>query len=241
MEFQQDQKNLSSLWWYIPLWGFFVYMFISILSFGPQGTDNIAVNVMQTIDFGIHETSHLAVGFFPPIIVALAGSMGEIMVGGLMTFAGFHSKNRFAGIFGMLWLMLACHSVGTYIADARAQQLQLVGPGADPKHDWHFILEQWNMLPADTAIGASVRGLGSLIGLAGLLLGLWIIIQMVRRAFAATASEEEAAANAALDPKKDINPYIYQPQSQRKQLPGLFDYADKAEQQPVDAAHGERK
>lgn len=131
---------------------------------------------MYFVQFGVHEASHIVFGFLPAIIVAAAGSIGEIVFGSLIVYAAFRAKSYFAGIFGMLWLMLAMTSAGNYMADARAQSMPLMGPSENPQHDWHFVFGQLGWLNADTFIGEAVKAAGMLIGLAGLVFGVYIIV-----------------------------------------------------------------
>ena len=172
-------KNRSSIWLYILLWLFFVYLYTQILSFDQASVSNVVLGGMYFIQFGVHEASHIVFGFLPAIMVAAAGSLGEIAFTSLIAFAAFRAKSYFAGVFSLLWVMLAMTSAGNYMADARAQAMPLVGPSENPQHDWHFVFGQLGWLNADTAIGGSVRFAGDVIGLAGLILGLVLIIGMV--------------------------------------------------------------
>jgi hypothetical protein len=61
------------------------------------------------------------------------------------------------------------------MADARAQQLPLIGPGETVQHDWHFVFGQLGWLNADTAIGGTVHVLGVVIGVISLISGLYLI------------------------------------------------------------------
>ncbi|HVS88341.1 MAG TPA: hypothetical protein VHF01_08975, partial [Candidatus Acidoferrum sp.] len=47
--------------------------------------------------------------------------------------------------------------IGTYMADARAQALPLVGSG---EHDWEILFGQWGLLAQDQKIGGIMRTLG---------------------------------------------------------------------------------
>ncbi len=59
--------------------------------------------------------------------------------------------------FGAFWLGENLLYAATYIADARAMQLPLVGGG---EHDWNIILSKLHLLRSDTAIADVVRFLG---------------------------------------------------------------------------------
>lgn len=168
-----------SIWTHGPLWVFFVYLYIQILALSPNETGNPFLYVMYFIQFGIHEASHIVFGFLPPLFAAAAGSIGEIGFTILLAVVAFRSKSYFFGVFSLLWVMLAMTSVGIYMADARAQQLLLIGPGPDPQHDWHFIFSQLNLLSSDILIGNSIRLIGSVVGGTGLIVGLILLVRMV--------------------------------------------------------------
>jgi hypothetical protein len=172
----QQIPRRHSLWLYTALWLFYVYLYVQILEFDQQNSSNLLLSGLYFIEFGVHEMSHVITAFLPPIFTAAAGSIGEMGFTALIAYAGFKAKSYFAGIFGLLWLTLAMNSAGRYMADARAQQLQLVGFGPDPQHDWHFVFSKLGWLSADTAIGTVVRAIGDLLGAGGLLLGLGLII-----------------------------------------------------------------
>lgn len=164
--------------WYVILWLFFVYLYIQILQFQADNSNNIILSGLYLIEFGVHEASHIVFGFLPPILVAAAGSIGEVAFTLLIAFAGFKARSYFAGIFGALWVTLSMNSAGIYMADARAQQLPLVGVGEHPMHDWHFVFGQLGWLDADIIIGTVVRALGDMIGFASLLFGLYLLFLM---------------------------------------------------------------
>lgn len=174
----QKQKQTKSLWLYIPLWLFFVYLYIQILGFQVTNDNNPIVGGMYFIQFGVHEASHLVFAFLPAVFVAAAGSFGEMTFTWLLAFAAFRAKAYFAGIFSLVWVTLAMTSAGNYMADARTQALPLIGAGPDPIHDWNFVFGQLGWLSADAAIGTAVRVIGDSIGGAGLLYGLVLIIMM---------------------------------------------------------------
>lgn len=166
-------------WLYIVAWGFFVYLFVSLLSFKAEDPNNIVLSGMYFIDFGVHEASHIVFGFLPAIAVAAAGSLGEMTFTLLLWIAALRSKAYFAMVFTGVWVMLGFMSAGRYMADARAQLLPLIGPGETVKHDWHFVFSQLGWLGADTAIGGTVSTIGIIFGGLSLLFGLWLIILKV--------------------------------------------------------------
>ena len=174
-----DETSRKSLpvWVYIGGWVFFVYLFIAILSFHAEDSHNLLLSGLYVIEFGVHEVSHLVTSFLPMIWVAAAGSIGEIAFTILVLIATIKGKAYFATVFAGLWVMLAMHNVGRYMADARSQLLPLIGPGDTVQHDWHFVFGQLGWLNADTTIGAIVGGIGIAVGLSALGWGLYLIIR----------------------------------------------------------------
>ena len=171
-------NSRSHLWLYVPLWFAFVYLFVAILGFDANSNTNIVLGGMYFIEFGVHEASHIVTAFLPSIFTAAAGSIGEVSFTILLAVAVFRAKSYFAGAFSLLWVMLAMNSAGAYMADARTQQMQLVGLGPDPQHDWHYVFSQLGWLDWDTVIGNTVRVMGDVTGLVGIAIGLAVIVSL---------------------------------------------------------------
>lgn len=170
-------KNTSkSPWLYGLLWLFFVYLFVLILGFRHGEPLNPIIGGMYFVEFGVHEASHLIVMFLPQILVAAAGSFGEIIFPVLIVIAALKGRAYFAMVFGLLWLSLALRSVGQYMADARTQAIPLAGPGENITHDWNYIFSELGWLNADTAIGGAVQIFGAIIGALALAYGLMLVV-----------------------------------------------------------------
>lgn len=164
------------LLFYVVTWFFYVYLFIQILGFKAEDSNNLFLSGLYFIEFGVHEASHLIVFFLPSIMVSMAGSIGGIGFTCLIFIATLKAKSYFASVFAGLWIMLAMNNVGRYIADARSQLLPIIGPGDVVRHDWNYILGQLNLLNADITIGSVVRNIGDIIGLLALAFGLWLLV-----------------------------------------------------------------
>ena len=167
------------LWVYVIGWSGLLYLFIQILSFIAEDSHNLLLSGLYFVEFGVHEASHLITSFLPPIMVAAAGSVGEISFTILLVIACFKGKAYFAAVFSGLWVMLAMHNVGRYMADARSQLLPLVGPGETVQHDWHFVFGQLGWLNADTVIGGITSGIGVAIGMVALGWGAYLIVRKI--------------------------------------------------------------
>jgi hypothetical protein len=168
------------LWMYIIGWLFFAYLFVQILGYRAEVSDNLFLRGLYFIDFGVHEVSHMIVLFLPQVLVSVAGSIGEVGFTCLILAAALKAKSYFTSVFAGLWVMLSLNSVGRYMSDARSQLLPLAGPGELVRHDWNYIFSQIGCLNYDTLIGGVVRFIGDLVGGAALLFGLILIVIKIR-------------------------------------------------------------
>lgn len=165
----------KSPWLYGLLLLFFIYLYIQILGFRHGEVMNPIITGLYFVQFGVHEASHLVVMFLPQILVAMAGSIGEVLFPILIVIASLRAKAYFAMIFGLLWLGLALRSVGLYMADARAQAIPIIGPGQNVHHDWNYVFGELGWLGADTVIGGTVQAVGAIIGALALVYGLMLV------------------------------------------------------------------
>ncbi len=74
---------------------------------------------------------------------------------------------------GLLWLGQNFINISVYAADARAQQLPLLG-GNKVFHDWHYLLSTLGLLNFDTGIGYIFFGVAVLIFIVVVLMPLII-------------------------------------------------------------------
>ena len=58
---------------------------------------------------------------------------------------------------GVIWFFENWLNIARYMADARRQELPLVGGG---EHDWTNIFGRWGLLAHDTQIAAAVKTMG---------------------------------------------------------------------------------
>jgi hypothetical protein len=131
--------------------------------------------LLDSLDLAIHETGHLVFGPFGELIGFLGGTLMQLIVPAV--FAGYFLRkgDRHAATVALWWLGQNCWNISVYVSDARAQELPLVGGG---EHDWTYLLDRFDVLEKDLAIGRAVH-------LAGVVLYALSIIGGV-----ATAGEE---------------------------------------------------
>lgn len=148
---------------------FFLYLYIQILTFDQSAIVNPILGGMYFVLFGIHEASHIVLGFMPAITVAAAGSLSEIAFTLILVAASFKYRSYAAASFSLLWTMLAMVSAGRYMADAKNQFMPLIGPGPNPLHDWNFVFTELDLLDHSNMIGDAVRYGGYAVGAIGLM------------------------------------------------------------------------
>jgi hypothetical protein len=106
----------------------------------------------------IHEAGHPFFSWFGSYaLMILGGTLAELIVP-LLCAAYFFFRREVAGFsFSLFWLFENFLYIGTYMADARAEALPLVGSG---DHDWNILFSRWGLLLQDTRIGGTTRVLG---------------------------------------------------------------------------------
>ena len=113
--------------------------------------------VLDYVNLPIHEAGHLLFGVFGPTLGIWGGTLLQLLVPALFLLYFALRAETTGASFGAFWLGENLLYVATYIADARAMQLPLVGGG---EHDWNIILSKLHLLRSDTAIADVVRFLG---------------------------------------------------------------------------------
>ena len=137
-------------------------------------SDEFEFSIVHGILFGVHELGHLVMALFGnEVMTALGGSLFQVLlpIGCIALMAQRRDRYGIA-ICGCI-LAYSLGQVGVYIADARAESLDLVSMSSEgATHDWNFILESWGMLKRDAAIGRAVKDIGWLVLGASVVLAL---------------------------------------------------------------------
>jgi hypothetical protein len=105
----------------------------------------------------IHECGHPIFSVFGYTPMILGGTLAELIVPLVCTGYFFWKREISAVAFCGFWFFENFPYIGTYMADARAQDLPLVGGG---EHDWATLFGQWGLLMQDQKIGGATRAIG---------------------------------------------------------------------------------
>jgi hypothetical protein len=95
----------------------------------------------------------------------LGGTLGQLFFPAAATLYFFRRKAYFDAAIIAIWLAESLMYTAHYMADARAQQLPLVGGHI---HDWHWLFSRWGILAQDALIAGLVHLLAALLALAAL-------------------------------------------------------------------------
>ncbi|HLZ90704.1 MAG TPA: hypothetical protein VKQ28_03230 [Candidatus Acidoferrum sp.] len=135
----------------------------------------------------IHEAGHPFFSWFGYTIMILGGTLAELIVP-LLCAGYFFWKREISGTaFCGFWFFENFPYIGTYMADARAQALPLVGSG---DHDWAILFGQWGLLLQDRKIGGAMRTIGWLGMIAALGWLAWRTYRSAREDVSAHAAEQ---------------------------------------------------
>jgi hypothetical protein len=113
-------------------------------------------DLLDDVNLAIHEAGHV---LFQPLgdpLVVLGGSLFQVLVPLAFVTYFFVRRDWFAASVVTAWVAASLGNVALYIADARAQELPLLG-GENTIHDWWYLLTEWDLLAQDRDIAAWIR------------------------------------------------------------------------------------
>lgn len=156
-----------------------------LLFFGWDGVRHLRDpeegGIFAGVTFGVHEFGHLLFAFGGEFLTALGGSLNQLLIPLGAIALMYHYRDYFGIAIAGTWLSSSLLDLARYVADARTQELDLVGFGEDPQHDWAYILGEWGMLGSDLRIAAALRVLALVLLLTSLGFGAWVCWSMTAR------------------------------------------------------------
>lgn len=125
------------------------------------------VPILDHANLAFHEAGHLVVGLVSDTMAVYGGTIGQLAFPVAAAYSFWSRRNTLGFALCFAWGCENLLNVATYMGDARAMSLPLIG-GLDPEthHDWREILTRWDMLDLDTAWAALNRGIAWAGGLA---------------------------------------------------------------------------
>lgn len=116
--------------------------------------------LLDGVDLAIHETGHLVFNPFGEFIGFAGGTIFQLIMPLLFVGYFWRRDDRHAASVALWWVAQNCGNIATYVADARAQELPLVGGG---EHDWGYLLASTGQLSHDQDIARMIRLAGVLL------------------------------------------------------------------------------
>src|SRR6266566_1060214 len=150
----------------------------------PMRQDVIGSSFLHLIELPFHEAGHILFSPFGDLMTALGGSLLQVLVPVACGIAFLTSSpNPFAAAIMGWWTGENLLDVATYIDDARALQLVLLGghTGAEVEgHDWEHILQLLGLLHRDHQIANAVQLTGGAMMIAALGCGAYLTMRTDR-------------------------------------------------------------
>lgn len=112
------------------------------------------VPLLDSANLALHEAGHPLVGILSNQLAVYGGTLFQLAFP-VAVALHFHRRDHAVGAAaGVIWLAENLLNVARYMADARVQQLPLVGGG---DHDWAEIFTRWHLINADTKVAGLTR------------------------------------------------------------------------------------
>jgi hypothetical protein len=104
-----------------------------------------------------HEAGHPLIGLCSSRLEPYGGTIGQLVFPIALAVAFWRKDQPLSFAGSLIWFFENWLNIARYMADARAQELPLVGGG---DHDWNTIFGAWQLLAYDTRIAAVVKSIG---------------------------------------------------------------------------------
>ena len=151
-----------------------VAVFAAVLAWCSSSGDRW-VPLLDSANLAFHEAGHLFYGILGRTMGLYGGTLGQLTFPVVCAAIFLFRREAVSLAVCVIWFGDNLCNIGRYAADARAQELPLVGGG---EHDWTNILSRWGALDADLRVGRTFHG----IGVAAMMIAVgWLAILWHRR------------------------------------------------------------
>jgi len=113
--------------------------------------------LLDGVDLAIHETGHLLFGPFGEFIGFAGGTLFQLLMPAVFLVSFLRRGDQYGASVALWWIGQNCGHIAPYVADARAQELPLVGGG---EHDWAYLLGRTGLLAHDVGIARGITSVG---------------------------------------------------------------------------------
>jgi len=115
------------------------------------------VPLLDSANLAFHEAGHLFYGILGRTMGLYGGTLGQLTFPVVCAAIFAFRREAVSLAVCVIWFGENLCNIARYAADARAQELPLVGGG---EHDWTNILSRWHALASDLRVGRTFHGLG---------------------------------------------------------------------------------
>jgi hypothetical protein len=128
--------------------------------------------IVDSFNLVVHEIGHPLFGIFGDSAMLWGGTLAQLLLPLGIAIGFWYQRSALSMSLAGVWFFENFLNVARYMADARAQELPLVGGG---EHDWTNILSRHGLLESDTAIASVVTTIGwiGMVGCVALAVVLW--------------------------------------------------------------------
>lgn len=158
-EFSESRRRLNGWYWQpISTVGLVALVIASAWLMLLLKTDQDGfLQVVDSFNLVVHEFGHPFFGAFGESAGLWGGTLAQLLLPLLIAGVFWYQRSALSMCLAGVWFFENFLNVARYIADARAQELPLVGGG---EHDWANILSRHGLLDSDLAIASFVRTTG---------------------------------------------------------------------------------
>lgn len=129
-------------------------------------------SLMDNVDLPIHETGHLVFSPFGDFMQFAGGTLFQLIMPAIFVGYFLRRKDRHSASVALWWVAQNFWNISVYAADARAQELPLVGGG---EHDWAYMLGELHWLRHDQRVAKVIWTIGVVVFVASIALGLFSV------------------------------------------------------------------
>lgn len=129
-------------------------------------------SLMDNVDLPIHETGHLVFSPFGDFMQFAGGTLFQLIMPAIFVGYFLRRKDRHSASVALWWVAQNFWNISVYAADARAQELPLVGGG---EHDWAYMLGELHWLQHDQRVAKVIWTIGVVVFVASIALGLFSV------------------------------------------------------------------
>jgi hypothetical protein len=144
---------------------------VALLAYGVYGLRHQGEGtLLDGVDLAIHETGHLVFSPFGEFIGFAGGTLFQLLMPTFFLIYFLRRRDQYAASVALWWVGQNCGHIAVYVADARAQELPLVGGG---EHDWEYLLGRTGLLAQDQHIARVITSVGYMLVVAAAVWGLF--------------------------------------------------------------------